>query len=248
MGSCAWGLVYNGPACTMYQLSLARSLVSTQQLYSTHQTQRVVWQEQIDRVKKAEEELRLKSLSAVKTYSTFSPEVEKKQLTEEEKPSTTLKLKEASHKDFGTKPVLTYQKTKSKYIQEAERFLKEFKQKKLSNNYKPATQRAPPPVFKSSSYQSAISRNNKGKSRYILEAERILENLNKGKNYSQTRLPLRLKQNKEEKDKKELSSPDKKQDSLDQNEIKDVLLESVNTKEGLKAIIKAFFQQAIKKT
>merc|ERR1711872_1072873 len=149
------------------------SLVSTQQLYSTHQTQRVVWQEQIDRVKKAEEELRLKSLSAVKTYSTFSPEVEKKQLTEEEKPSTTLKLKEASHKDFGTKPVLTNQKTKSKYIQEAERFLKEFKQRKLSNNYKAATQRAPPPVFQSSSYQSAI-RNNKGKSRYILEAERIL--------------------------------------------------------------------------
>merc|ERR1712243_228379 len=130
------------------------SLVSTQQLYSTHQTQRVVWQEQIDRVKKAEEELRLKSLSAVKTYSTFSPEVEKK--PEEEKTSTTLKLKEASHKDFGTKPVLTNQKTKSKYIQEAERFLKEFKQRKLSNNYKPATQRAPPPVFKSSSYQSAI--------------------------------------------------------------------------------------------
>jgi len=230
-----------------FQIQLAQStvllcllsLASTQQLFPTYSTQRIIWQQQIDKVRQAEEELRLKSLPTVKTYSKANAEQSREMVDNGE---LQQKLFEPSSSVPRTKSVLSSQKTKSKYILEAERFLKEFREKE---RYKPSTQiTQKTPVFKPRSYQST-GNNYKEINRYIQEAEDILADLERRRKFPQSK-PVTFKEQREEKYQEEFTRQRKKQENLDQKEIKNVLLESINTKEGLKAIIKAFFKDAIK--
>jgi len=241
-----------------FQIQLAQStvllcllsLASTQQLFPTYSTQRIIWQQQIDKVRQAEEDLRLKSLPTVKTYSKPNAEQNREMVDNGERVITSLtagpelqqKLFEPSSSVPRTKSVLSSQKTKSKYILEAERFLKEFREKE---RYKPSTQiTQKTPVFKPRSYQST-GNNYKEINRYIQEAEDILADLERRRKFPQSK-PVTFKEQREEKYQEEFTRQRKKQENLDQKEIKNVLLESINTKEGLKAIIKAFFKDAIK--
>ena len=54
-------LLFPGPACSNYPLYLVGQPVSAQDMPSSFRRQRVVWQEQIHKVKKAKEQLKLKS-------------------------------------------------------------------------------------------------------------------------------------------------------------------------------------------
>jgi hypothetical protein len=116
----------------------------------------VVWQEQIDKVKKAEEQLKLKSrpafsssrtaqevlnLSAVTTKSTDQDliDIEKKKL----ELKSDFKDVNESEKTVNTNPVLTFPETKSSYILEAERVLRDFKQRKTSKTSEPVVYNPP---------------------------------------------------------------------------------------------------------
>merc|ERR1719347_1209595 len=101
------------------------SLVATQQVLPTYSTQRIIWQQQIDKVRQAEEQLRLRANSNINTQQSrditaLSADTEiQKKLTE---PSLLVPR---------TQSVLSGQKTKSKYLLQAERFLKEFREKSV---------------------------------------------------------------------------------------------------------------------
>jgi len=210
----------------------------------------MIWQQQIDKVRQAEEQLRLKSLPTVRTYDQVNAEQSREMMDKEERVITTLssgpelhkKLFEPSSTVPRTKSVLNSQKTKSKYLLEAERFLKEFREKERNRPSTQITQKTP--VFKPRSYQST-GNNYKEINRYIQEAEEILADLERRRKFPQSK-PVTFKEPRIEKYQEKFTTQRKKQENLDQKEIKNVLLESINTKEGLKAIIKAFFKDAIK--
>merc|ERR1719233_1271401 len=66
------------------------SLVTTQQLFPTYSNQRIIWQQQIDKVRLAEEELRLKSLPSVRAYSRVNAEQSREMLEKGERVITSL--------------------------------------------------------------------------------------------------------------------------------------------------------------
>merc|ERR1719234_2477982 len=66
------------------------SLVTTQQLFPTYNNQRMIWQQQIDKVRQAEEQLRLQSLPTVRTYEKVNAEQSREIMDKEERVITTL--------------------------------------------------------------------------------------------------------------------------------------------------------------
>merc|ERR1719244_774698 len=153
-------------------------------------------------------------------------------------PELEKKLFEPSYTVPRTKSVVSSQKNKSKYLLEAERFLKEFREKERNRPSTQITQKTP--VFTPRTYQST-GNDYKEINKYIQEAEEILADLERGRKFPQSKPEQRI-----EKYQEKYTTQRKKQDKLDQKEIKNVLLENINTKDGLKAIIKAFFKDAIK--
>merc|ERR1719431_489857 len=194
----------------------------------------------------AEEELRLKSLPIARTNAEQNREMidkgERVITTLSADPELEKKLYEPSYIVPRTKSVLSSQKTKSKYLLEAERFLKEFREKERNRPSTQITQKTP--VFKPRSYQST-GNDCEEINKYIQEAEEILAGLERGRKFPQSK-PGTFTEQRREKYQEKYTTQRKKQDKLDQKEIKNVLLENINTKEGLKEIIKAFFKDAIK--
>jgi len=219
------------------------SLVATQQVFPTYSTQRIIWQQQIDKVRQAEEQLRLKSLPTTRANSNINTEQSRDITALSADTEIQRKLTEPSLAVPRTQSVLSGQKTKSKYLLQAERFLKEFREKERNRPSTRITQKTP--VFVPKSYQSTNDKKYKEIDKYLKEAEEILANLERRRKVPQTQ-PLNFNNQRKEKYEEKFTTQRKKQGNLDQNEVKDVLLESINTKEGLKAIIKAFFKDAIK--
>ena len=212
------------------------SLVSAQDVPSSFSRQRVVWQEQIDKVKKAEEELKLKSRPAFSSSSTAQDLINLEEKNLESK--TDFKDVYEMTKPVKTIPVLTFPKTKSSYILEAERFLREFRQRKTSKTSKPVVYSPP----KAKIEYSSSGKSYKGKSKYLEEAERILKNIQGGKKYPVTKSVYEEKKAEKVEEKKVKLEKKKK---LGQNEIKGILIENVSTKEGLKEIIKVLLKQTL---
>merc|ERR1712106_268353 len=199
----------------------------------------------IDKVKQAEEELKLKRLPDVSSRKTTVPEVSS--YSDEVNKNTyqlgnqILKSEPKSYKQetsqVRAKPVLTSLKTKSKYILEAERFLQKFRQRKP---YNPVTQSVS--AVKVQPYKYSAGQNKKEESKYLQQAEKILKNISGGKTYSAAKTASYEPKNiyKYESKSYEL---EKENEKLDQNEIKDILIENISTKDGLKEIIKVLLQQ-----
>merc|ERR1712002_582011 len=101
-----------------------------------------------------------------------------------------------------TKSVLSSQKTKSKYLLEAERFLKEFREKERNKPSTKMTQKTP--LFKPRSYQST-GNNYKEINRYIQEAEEILADLERQRKFPQSK-PVTFKEQRREKYEEKLTS------------------------------------------
>ena len=228
------------------------SLVSAHGVPSSFSSQRVVWQEQIDKVKKAEEELKLKSRPAFSSKSkaqkilNLSPGISKSTDTEltnldmrNQELKTEMKNVNERTKSVKTNPVLTFPQTKSSYILEAERFLREFRQRKPNNTSKPAVYSAP----KAKIEYSSIGKSYQGKSKYLEEAERILKNIKGGKKYPVAKTMVYEEKKAEKVEEKKVKLEKKKK--LGQNEIKDILIENVSTKEGLKEIITVLLKQTL---
>merc|ERR1712106_888145 len=225
------------------------SLVSTQQADNNFNRQRLVWQEQIDKVKQAEEELKVKRLpdiSSIKKIvpevSSYSEELNKKtyQLGNQELKSEPKSYKQETSQ-VRAKPILTSLKTKSKYILEAERFLQKSRQRKPSN---PVPQSVS--AVKVQPYKYSAGQNKKEESKYHKQAEKILKNISGGKTYSAAKTSSYEPKNiyKYESKSYELEKENEKEnEKLDQNEIKDLLIDNISTKDGLKEIIKVLLQQ-----
>merc|ERR1739838_806026 len=193
--------------------------------------QRVVWQEQIDRVKEAEEKLMNLAKGILNMPVVINEE------TGQEKNEIVLNETQEIEVDIDydridqylkqrttpvtIKPVSTYQKSKSPYLIEAEKFLREFKQRKLTKTTKPVVYEAQ--NQKSNNWEASRVNTYEGRSQYLVRAENILKNMKEAK-YFPIAKPAVYQQEKVEK--------------LDQNEIKDILIENINTKDGLKEIIK----------
>merc|ERR1719435_805723 len=192
------------------------SLLSTQQLFPTYSTQRIIWQQQIDKVRQAEEELRLKSLPTARTNAEQNREMidkgERVITTLSADPELEKKLYEPSFTVPRTKSVLSSQKSKSKYLLEAERFLKEFREKERNRPSTQITQKTP--VFTPRSYQST-GNDYKEINKYIQEAEEILADLERGRKFPQSK-PVSFTEQKREKYQEKFTTQRKKQDKLDQ--------------------------------
>jgi len=221
------------------------SLVSTQQANSNFNRQRLVWQEQIDKVKQAEEELKLKHLSDVSSIKKTVPEVfsysdelnkNTYQLGNQELKSEPKSYKQETSQ-IRAKPILTSLKTKSKYILEAQRFLQTFRQRKP---YKSVTQSVS--AVKAQPYKYSTGQKKKEQSKYLQQADRILKNIQGGKKYSAAKTASYEPKNIDKYESKSYEL-EKENEKLDQNEIKDILIDNISTKDGLKEIIKVLLQQ-----
>merc|ERR1739838_730899 len=203
--------------------------------------QRVVWQEQIDRVKEAEEKLMNLAKGILNMPVVINEE------TGQEKNEIVLNETQEIEVDIDydridqylkqrttpvtIKPVSTYQKSKSPYLIEAEKFLREFKQRKLTKTTKPVVYEAQ--NQKSNDWEASRVNTYEGRSQYLVRAENILKNMKEAKYFpvtkpEQTNFPVA----------KPAVYQQEKVEKLDQNEIKDILIENINTKDGLKEIIK----------
>jgi len=198
--------------------------------------QRIDWQEQIDKVKEAEEKLKQKHFNQgtvnlehkndnelieekneIKVQPTFYEEISLKgseDVKNDEliKQTTTPKTR---------KPVSTYQKNKSSYLLEAERFLKEFRQRKFTQSNKIHTR----PKVKEDKQDYVRERFSPKtrKSSYLERANDILKNIKDPK-----KSPI---------EKTTVLSTIKTHE-LDQTKVQNILIENTKTKEGLKEIIK----------
>eukprot|EP00092_Neocalanus_flemingeri_P064047 GFUD01077609.1.p1 GENE.GFUD01077609.1~~GFUD01077609.1.p1 ORF type:complete len:298 (-),score=93.22 GFUD01077609.1:112-1005(-) len=252
---------------------------------------RIVWQEQIDRVIEAERELRQKSMAQPTVKFTVD-------LTEQTEPEKTkLKLKETTElkadrhlsdsqeinglelidedkkqriNPVTTKPVYSYQKTKSKYLVEAEEFLREFRQRNPNQSMKTNVYETQNPDS-----QQSIVNGDEENSIYLDETDNLWKNTKptskKDREFIQSkpiedvhktphkddqeafvnsneensiyldqtdRIWKNIKEPTKSQNTKPISNQNDKVEKVDQNEIKDILIANINTKEGLKEIIK----------
>eukprot|EP00090_Calanus_glacialis_P006240 TRINITY_DN14886_c0_g1_i1.p1 TRINITY_DN14886_c0_g1~~TRINITY_DN14886_c0_g1_i1.p1 ORF type:complete len:240 (+),score=75.35 TRINITY_DN14886_c0_g1_i1:23-721(+) len=216
------------------------SLVLAQDTPSSFSRQRVVWQEQIDKVKMAEEQLKQKSMPAFSSKSSAQEmlslsAIMSKSTDQDQEFKTDMK----DAKPVKTKPVSTFPKPKSSYILEAERFLREFRQRKTSKTSKPVVSSPPKAKIEYSSFGKSYE----GKSKYLEEAERILKDIHGGKKYPVRKTLVSEEKRADTLEEKKVKLEKKKK--LGQNEIKDILIENIGTKEGLKEIIKVLLKQTL---
>jgi len=224
--------------------------------------QRNAWQEQIERVMKAEEELRRKALAGSPRSYTLADSIPatKEKYDTNEKIGPEEKVKVIIEDKI--KPIKLEEKevfsvtdpNKSSYILEAERFLAKFKSKSsrkpaVRTNYKFETTKRPIVA----ALKKKETRGKKTTSKYLEQAENILRNIKSGNkivNRKKTdkvfERPYKLmKDSNKEKLKQIDNSEGVIKNELAEDDIKSILNENLDSKEGLKEIIKTLLKQTL---
>ena len=125
--------------------------------------------------------------------------------------------------------VISRQATKSSYILEAEEFLRKFRQRENINKIQPLPSKTKKLKFKIYAAPSPIVTKSKERSSYLDQAEKILKNI--GVRKTSTARPAVY--------------PKEKKEKLGQSKVKAILIDNINTKEGLKEIITKLLKQKL---